>query len=187
MNKEMIVFMGGQGSGKGTFAGLIMKEHEYKYVETGAILRSFPVDSVIGRKICSGELLPDKDLFDIISKHIDKNEDIILDGFPRTIGQAKWLIDNYTNIFNIKIIYLNISEETMIKHINKRILEGGNRKDDTDKEAVQRRLDAFKNTTMPAIKWLQQIKDIDFYDIKLPSDIIDVNYKYIMSQINKNA
>ena len=82
--------MGGQGSGKGTFANLLRKQHDYNYVEAGAILRAMPADSDIKQKISRGELVGDDDLFPIISQHMSTDKDIIMDGFPRTIGQAKW-------------------------------------------------------------------------------------------------
>jgi len=176
---EMIVFMGGQGSGKGTFANLLLKQHDFNYVEAGAILRNMPTDSEIHKKITRGELVSDADLFPIIAKHISTNHDLILDGFPRTIGQAKWLVENYADKFNIKIVFLNISEETMIAHIQKRIREGGNRSDDNDTAAVQKRIAAFKSTTMPAIDWLRDEKSVKFFDIKLPSDDIDINFNHI--------
>ena len=175
---DMIVFMGGQGSGKGTFANLLLKQGQFDYVEAGAILRNMPQDSEIYKKITRGELLSDSELFPIISKHIKTDGNLILDGFPRTIGQAKWLIENYVDKFNIKIVFLNISEETMIAHIQKRIREGGNRSDDNDMAAVQKRIAAFKSTTMPAIMWLAEQPNIKFYDIKLPSDDIDINFNY---------
>jgi len=184
MKPQMIVFMGGQGSGKGTFAKLLMKQHDYNYVEAGAILRAMPEDSDIKQKISRGELVGDNDLFPIISQHISTDKDIIMDGFPRTIGQAKWLIDNFADKFDIKIIFLNISEETMLAHIQNRIKEGGNRADDTDAVAVQKRIAAFKTTTMPAIQWLSTLRNVKFYDIHLPSDDIDTNFAHIIKSIN---
>ena len=180
---DMIVFMGGQGSGKGTFANLLLKQHDFNYVETGAILRQMPTDSEICKKITRGELVKDNDLFPIIAEHIKTDRDLILDGFPRTISQAKWLVENYADKFNTKIIFLNISEDTMIAHIQKRIREGGNRSDDNDSTAVQKRIAAFKTTTMPAIEWLSEQPNVKFYDIKLPTDDIDTNFAYIKKQI----
>ena len=183
MKPTMIVFMGGQGSGKGTFAKLLMQQQKFNYVEAGAILRTMPADSNINKKISRGELLDDKDLFPIIAPHITTDNDIILDGFPRTIGQAKWLIKNFADKFNIKIVFLNISEATMLAHIQNRIKEGGNRTDDTDTNAVQKRIAAFKSTTMPAIEWLSTVPNISFYDIKLSTDDINVNFANIMKTI----
>jgi adenylate kinase len=129
--------------------------------------------------------LADDDLFPIIAQYITKNDDLILDGFPRTLGQAHWFIENYADKFNIKIIFLNITENTMIAHIKKRVKEGGNRSDDNDEKAVQKRIAAFKSTTMPAIEWLSRQPNIKFYDIKLPSDDIDSNFNYILKTIEK--
>lgn len=180
----MIVFMGGQGSGKGTFANLLLKEHDFNYVEAGAILRAMPKDSEIAKKISRGELLTDTELCPIIAKHITNDKDLILDGVPRTLGQAQWLVENYADKFNIKIIFLNITEETMIAHIQKRIREGGNRSDDSDTAAVQKRIAAFKSTTMPAIKWLASQPTVQFYEIKLQSDDIDTNFACIINKLN---
>lgn len=183
MKPNMIVFMGGQGSGKGTFANLMLKQHDFNYVEAGAILRAMPSDSEIAKKISRGELLIDAELCPIIAKHITTDKDVILDGVPRTLGQAHWFIENYADKFNIKVIFLNIPESTMIAHIQKRIREGCGRKDDADSAAVQKRIAAFKSTTMPAIKWLSQQPNIKFYDIKLPSDDIDINFNHILKTI----
>ena len=179
----MIVFMGGQGSGKGTFANLLLKQHDYKYIETGEILRNMPTDCELCKKMSRGELVSDTDLFPIISEQLSTDHDIIIDGFPRTLGQAKWLVENYADKFDIKVVFLNISEQRMLAHIQKRINEGGNRKDDTDDTIVRKRIAAFKNITMPAIQWLSTVKGIKFYDAKLPSDDIDINFTYILETI----
>ena len=183
MKPVMLVFMGGQGSGKGTFAQLLLKQHNYKYIETGAILRKMPSDCELCQKIGRGELVSDEDLFPIISEQLSTKNDIILDGFPRTVGQAKWLVKNYADKFEIKIIFLDITEQRMLEHIKKRVKEGGNRKDDTDETAVQKRIAAFKTTTMPAIQWLSTVKDIKLFDVKLPSDDIDINFKFLLTSI----
>lgn len=183
MKPTMIVFMGGQGSGKGTFAKKLLEQQKFNYIEAGAILRAMPSDSDIKQKISRGELLDDEDLFPIIAPHITTNNDTILDGFPRTLGQAKWLIEKFDDKFNIKVIFLNISEATMLAHIQKRIKDGENRTDDTDTNAVQKRIAAFKTTTMPAIEWLSTVPSISFYDIKLSGDDIDTNFNLIMKTI----
>ena len=183
MKPEMIVFMGGQGSGKGTFAKLLLKQHDYNYIEMGAILRQLPETNELRKKIMTGELAKDEELFPIISQYIATDKDIIMDGYPRTIGQAKWLIENYADLFNIKIVFLDISEEKMIAHIQNRIKEGSNRADDADENAVHNRIESFKAITMPAIKWLSTLDNVVFFDIKLPSDDIDTNFNHIMKTI----
>ena len=78
---------------------------------------------------------------------------------------------------------MNISEETMLAHIQNRIKEGGNRADDADEAAVQKRIAAFKSITMPAIEWLSTLNSVKFYDIKLPTDDIDINFAHITKMI----
>lgn len=182
----MIVFMGGQGSGKGTYAKMLLKQNKCNYIETGEILRQMPKDSDIAKKITRGELLADDELFSIISTHITTDKDLILDGFPRTLGQAQWLVENYKNQFNIKIAYLNISKEMMFARIQNRIKEGGNRADDNDIVAVQKRIAAFYDITMPAIKWLSKQPTVQFCDIKVlnPNDTIENNFKYVQNRLN---
>ena len=182
MKPTMFIFMGGQGSGKGTFAKQMLKMGDYNYIETGDILRKMPDDSPLREKISRGELVSDEDLYPIISKHMTTDSDIIMDGFPRTLAQAEWLIKNYADKFNIKVIFLNIDEQTMFARIKKRINSGTNRKDDTDEAAVQKRIAAFKNTTMVAIDWLKTVPNIEFFDIKLPGDDIDINFAIIKKE-----
>ncbi|MBO4625865.1 MAG: nucleoside monophosphate kinase, partial [Alphaproteobacteria bacterium] len=165
MKHTMIVMMGGQGAGKGSIANIMKTEHEYKHIESGALFRTLPADSEIAKIMARGELVPDSELFKLMESQITDDVDIILDGFPRTLPQAQWLVEKYANKFNIHVLYLDLSEELMIFRINKRINEGGGRADDADTVAVRRRLDTFWKTTVPAIEWLRTAPGIKFSDI----------------------
>ena len=89
MKKDIIVLMGGQGVGKGTFAKLLMRGHDFHHIETGALFRAMPADSAIGRLIARGELVPDAELFKLIASKITNDTDIILDGFPGKMADPK--------------------------------------------------------------------------------------------------
>ena len=178
MKHTMIVMMGGQGAGKGSLAAIMKNEHEYKHIESGALFRALPNDSEIAKIIARGELVPDSELFKLMEKHITDDSDIILDGFPRTLAQAQWLIEKYADKFNIHVLYLNLSEEIMMARINKRIREGGGRADDSNMDAVRRRLDAFWHITVPAIEWLRTANGIKFSDIDA-SQTLDGNMQQI--------
>ena len=178
MKHTMIVLMGGQGAGKGSIANVMKSEHEYKHIESGALFRALPTDSEIAKIIARGELVPDSELFKLMESNISDDGDIILDGFPRTLPQAQWLVEKYADKFNIHVLYLDLSEELMIFRINKRIREGGGRADDADTAAVRRRLDTFWQITVPAIEWLRTAPGIKFSDIDA-SQTIDGNMKQI--------
>lgn len=169
----MIVLMGGQGVGKGTFSKMLRDQHEFNYIETGAMFRTLPADSEIAKIIARGELVPDSELFKLVASKINDAMDMLVDGFPRTLDQAKWLVQNYADKFNIRIIYLNVPEEIMMARIQKRINEGGGRADDADAAAVRRRLDTFWNVTMPAIEWLRTAPGIKFSDVDVTGELND--------------
>lgn len=185
MKPKMIVFMGGQGSGKGTFAHMLIQKQKFNYLEAGDILRHMPENSTIAKKVARGELLKDDELFPVIAPHIIEKNDIILDGFPRTMGQAKWLIENYSDKFDITVVFLNISEQKMIAHIQNRIKMGVHRADDCDENAVHRRIESFKQITLPAIEWLRNNEKVKFLDIKFSGDDIDENFAYIYKKLYK--
>ena len=177
--------MGGQGVGKGTFARMLAERHEYKYIETGKMLRdAATTNQAIANIMSRGELLSFDMLIKLVADNIDINRDLLLDGFPRTLDQAKWLVQNYADKFDIHILYLNVPEEIMIQRIQKRIRDGGGRTDDADDTAIRNRLNIFWNTTMPAIQWLQGVPNIKFSDIDVTGPV-DENFKNILSALEQ--
>lgn len=175
----MIVLMGGQGVGKGTFSKMLRDRHDYNYIETGAMFRNLPADSAIAKLIAAGNLVPDSELYKLVASKITDTKDLLIDGFPRTLPQAQWLVQNYTDKFAIHILYLDVPEEIMIKRINKRINEGGGRADDADTAAVRRRLDTFWKITMPAIEWLRTARGIRFSAVDVTGPV-DENFARIL-------
>lgn len=163
----MIIMMGGPGTGKGTFSRMLRDLYpKYTHIETGAILRAQPDGSPIRLAIAGGNLIPDEMVCDLVTDTLAQTPgDIILDGFPRTLFQAQWLVQNYASKYDIHIVYLNVRDEVMQKRIIKRKREGSTRRDDSDMSIVQHRIETFHNTTMPAIQWLARAGDITFSDI----------------------
>ena len=180
----MIVMMGGPGTGKGTFSRMLHDIHrDYTHIEVGAILRAQPDGSAIRKIIAGGNLIPDNMVCDLVADTLAQTTgNIILDGFPRTLVQAQWLVQNYADTYDIHVIYLNVSDEIMIKRINKRRSEGSVRKDDSNIDIVHHRIDAFHNITMPAIKWLSGVGCITFSDID-SSEEESANFTRILSAL----
>ena len=183
--KQMIILMGGQGVGKGTFARMLRERHNYAYIETGKMLRdAAATDKTIGDIMARGELLPFEMLAKLVADNIPTDTDVLMDGFPRTLPQAQWLVENYADKFDVRVIYLNVPEEIMIARIQKRIREGGGRADDADAVAVRKRLDIFQSETMPAIDWLRTVPNIRFADVDV-SGAVDDNFKNILTALEK--
>lgn len=185
---NMIVLMGGQGVGKGTHARRLIDEHGYKYVEAGAILRALPAESPVAQIMARGELVPDEELFVIIGDAINQvgDNNMIVDGFPRTIGQAQWLVKQFSTKYNVHVLYLNVPEKIMLQRIENRIREGGGRADDADAAIVRRRLDNFWKITMPAIEWLRDAPGIKFSDVDVSQFEFESNYANVCQALKLN-
>ena len=184
MKKDLILMMGGQGSGKGTMSKLFLQENQnYKYIETGAMLRELPDDSPLKKIIARGEFVPDQDLCALLKEKINPNTHTVLDGFPRQLSQAQWLLVNFSDKFNVIALYLNISRDLMQNRIEQRLREGGGRADDADSVVVKRRLDSFFGKTVPAIEWLKNKNEITFLDVPIQDAPIATNYNAVKNAL----
>ncbi len=100
-----LVFIGPPGVGKGTYASRLSKIYSIPHISTGDIFREeIKKETELGRKIKNfvekGELVPDDIVIETIKKRLsekDCEKGFILDGFPRTLEQAKAL-DNIVNL-----------------------------------------------------------------------------------------
>lgn len=94
-----IVFLGAPGAGKGTQSRLLAEKHNIPQVSTGDILRAAveqgtPVGVEAKGYLDRGELVPDQLMIDLIRDRIacaDCARGYVLDGFPRTLAQARAL------------------------------------------------------------------------------------------------
>ncbi len=184
--KDLILMMGGQGSGKGTMSKKFLDDNPgFKYVETGAMLRALPAGHPLKAIIARGEFVPDDELQALLVEKIVPTHNTLLDGFPRQLSQAKWLVDTFANKFDIVAVYLNIPRDLMERRIKQRIAEGAGRADDADAAVVQRRLDSFFDKTMPAIQWLSINPDVRFIDVPIQDAPIEQNYNTMKNALAK--
>ncbi|KXB01210.1 adenylate kinase [candidate division MSBL1 archaeon SCGC-AAA259O05] len=120
-----LIILGPPGGGKGTYASRISEEYGIPHIATGDILRrEVNEKSELGKKVEDyldrGALVPDEIVNEIVKKRIsepDCQEGFVLDGYPRTLAQAKAL-DEVTEID--LVINLEVSEEVIIDRLTNR-------------------------------------------------------------------
>ncbi|HHT9135645.1 MAG TPA: adenylate kinase [Candidatus Wunengus sp. YC60] len=130
----MIVFLGPPGAGKGTQAETISKEKKIPHISSGNLLReAVEAGTETGIKARSyiekGLLVPDKIVVDIIKERILKNDckaGFVLDGFPRTLAQAKVLDEMLGNLGNRLdvVFYFSVSKESVVQRLSGRLICG---------------------------------------------------------------
>ena len=99
MGELNLILLGPPGAGKGTQAQRLVDDFDLPYYATGDILREAVKNgSELGKEakgyMDSGELVPDDVICRVIMERVDSDEardGFLLDGFPRTIGQAETL------------------------------------------------------------------------------------------------
>ncbi len=125
-----ITLMGPPGSGKGTQAQRLVEKYRVPQISTGDLLRAaVAAGTPLGQQAKAimerGELVPDELVIGIIRERLaepDTENGFILDGFPRTVAQARAL-DTLLNELGRPLqgaILLDVSEETLVKRISGR-------------------------------------------------------------------
>jgi adenylate kinase len=150
-----LIIMGPQGSGKSTQGDLLAEKLGIPHIQTGGIFREITKqDTDLGRMvkalIDNGNLVDDETTYRVLDQAIAPlKSGFILDGFPRTLAQAK------RESFPVdKVIYVRLTDEEGIKRITSRAAIE-NRADDTP-EAVAKRLQIYHQSTEPILDYYRQ-------------------------------
>lgn len=146
----MILFMGVAGSGKSTQGRMLADSLALPWVSTGEFLRML-TSGERRKAMLGGQLLSDKEIISMAQKIfaiVDIKEEFILDGFPRTAGQADWMLaQKKYGLLNITaVVHLEASKEA----VTERLLQRG-RQDDT-KEAIEERFSEYEVATKPILE-----------------------------------
>jgi adenylate kinase len=160
-----LILLGPPGAGKGTQSRRLVEKHGIVQLSTGDMLRAaIRAETPVGLKakdiIARGELVPDEMVVGIVSDRLDEPDaanGFVLDGFPRTVGQAKAL-DCLLTRKRLKldgVIELKVDEGTLLKRIEGRLAEMQERgeaiRPDDNPEAFKIRLDAYREQTAPLV------------------------------------
>lgn len=121
-----IIFIAPPAAGKGTQSNTLKDKYGYTHISTGDLLREeIASGSALGVEVKSiidkGNLVSDELMIDIIKSKLTeiKGKPFILDGFPRTLNQAKALDEILDD--NYEVVYLELSKDDAIKRIEGRL------------------------------------------------------------------
>ena len=128
----VLILLGAPGAGKGSQARELAKYFVITQVSTGDILRQHMADNTeLGARITktmnSGDLVADDIIIDIVRERLkqgDCKDGYILDGFPRTLAQARALreifIELATSIF--MVISIEVPDEVIVERMSGRLV-----------------------------------------------------------------
>jgi adenylate kinase len=172
----MIIFLGAAGAGKSLQGKMLADELGWAWISTGEFLRML----VVGERrieMLSGKLISDSEMISMVDKIfrlIDTKGEFILDGFPRTLPQAEWLLAQIkAGLIDLKaVVCLQANPETIYNRLQKR-----GRLDDTE-EVISRRIDAYRIETQPLIQIYKE-QQVPVFEIDSNGSIEEVHDKIV--------
>ena len=157
--KVDLLLFGIQGSGKGTQARLLAEEFGYVIFETGAELRKIIASqTTLGKTIASytdnGHLAPTSMVMDVVHctlETVPLDQKILFDGIPRSMEQKEQFDPILMSLGRTFTgIEITLPEEEVLKRLLHRA-ENQGRTDDASEASIRRRIEIFREQTIPVI------------------------------------
>lgn len=156
-----IVLLGAPGTGKGTQSEKLVAVYGVPQISTGDLLRRAVAEQTdLGLQakaaMDAGELVSDDIVIGMFRERMNKpdaKEGFILDGFPRSLAQAKALDELLLQLERPldRVVHMDVDDEEIIK----RLLARG-RADDTE-ETIRNRLNVFRAQTQPLVDHYREL------------------------------
>jgi adenylate kinase len=210
MSELNLVLLGPPGAGKGTQAERLVEDFGLPYYSTGIILREAVANgSELGKQakeyMDAGELVPDELITNVIAERLDSGEaddGFLLDGFPRTIGQAEMLEETLSGRGRelTGALLIDAPDEEVVQRLSGRrtCAKGGHvyhidfdppkndevcdqdgsrlvQRDDDKPETVRKRLSVYHDQTEPLIEWYEDKGLLRRFDgTRTPDEVHDL-------------
>lgn len=212
---KVLILIGAPGSGKGTQCLSLVQKLSIPQISTGELFRdNLKNNSLIGQKTKTymdrGELVPDDIVLEMLFDRLDRSDcqkGYLLDGFPRTIPQAKAL-SNYLNAHQVETVVfsLEVPDALILERLSGRWVckccsapyhntfsppqkEGicdqcGDiliQRNDDKIEVIRNRLAIFHEQTAPLKNYYQEIGSLFMIDGSQPKEIVAKNIENLLT------
>jgi adenylate kinase len=155
-----IIFLGPPGVGKGTQSKRLVEYLGIPHLSTGDMLRQAYLDKTEVGKLShqymsSGKLVPDPVILEIMGRRLDQadcRKGCLLDGFPRTLGQARAL-DEFLEQRGTPldgVLELKVDHDEIVSRL------AGRGRDDDRPEIIRERLEHYSRQTAPLEDYYRQ-------------------------------
>jgi len=192
----IVVLFGPPASGKGTQATRIKTKYGIAHLSTGDMLRAAIAQGTeVGKKAKSimdqGKLVPDEIVVGIIAERIgdpDCAKGFVLDGFPRTVNQARSLDDMLKGkkLGVTHVVVMEVNEAELIKRVENRAAEARRKgepvRPDDDPETFKKRLGVYKAETAPVLPYYEKQGKISRVDGMKPVDEVTAQIDAVLSK-----
>jgi adenylate kinase len=180
-----LVLFGPPGAGKGTQSRFLVEHYGLKQISTGDLFRAaLANDTPVGREARAfmdrGALVPDEVVSRMVAEALTEIDcrDFVLDGFPRTIPQAEWLVGFLTdaNAPLDAVLSLRVDPDVIVQRLSRRRMDPNTgaiyhldfnpppagvdadalvRRDDDQPDAIRNRLKVYEMETLPVVATLE--------------------------------
>jgi adenylate kinase len=160
-DRTIWVIFGPPGSGKGTQAELLTSALGVPHVSTGDLLRAeteagTPLGAEVAPLLAAGELVPDDLIERVLERRLaqpDAATGAILDGYPRTVDQARSLDRRLaaTGCGIQAVLVLDVDEATLLGRLLLRA--GEQHRADDNREAIAERMAEYRRRTQPVLAY----------------------------------
>ena len=158
-NPIRLVIFGRQGAGKGTQCAHLVERYGVAHISTGDMLRGAVASGtemgLLAKKVMdAGDLVSDEIINGIVRERLAQEDAMtagfVLDGYPRTIGQAEAL----TEILGEHPLHAVVDLDVPLEEVTARMKARG-RADDTE-DGIARRLELYEQETRPVLNWFAE-------------------------------
>lgn len=150
----MIIFFGPAGAGKSVQGQILSARHGWRWLSAGQLLRDAH-DLELLKQMQSGDLVDVSVVNKIMGEALKRSKDIdhvILDGYPRQLSQAEWLVSTqHEHERSIAlVVVLEVPQSELLRRLQLR-----GRVDDTP-ESIAKRMTIYRSEIYPILTYLTE-------------------------------